>query len=272
MMVLRMDFRRIRQLVKLVVRREQVSLATSKVAADLFKQRLSDLVDTGGGARSSSIDKDFVDKIVKLPAEEWTLGGGSVREGDQKQQKRRKLESSGEDGVDVEESRQPVPLFTDFMPTRERVVVTPNDCGNPVDSDPHGEVPTVVSSYITNYIDPSDMTDESRFLFKHRGRIGRGGRICIDRVRMYAGVEGGEQVRNQSVIHARRGNLGGGMRTGALMDFVATGFNNPMVRENINEIAAAWSDDEEEVVVNESDWIGEDREKWGKERFVVGPF
>ena len=57
------------------------------------------------------------------------------------------------------------------------------------------------------------------------------------------------------ITHARRGDVGGGSRHnhGALMDFVVPAYNNPMVRENINEIAAAWSDDEEQEVVAEDE-------------------
>jgi enhancer of polycomb-like protein len=79
MMVLRMDFRRIRQLMKLVVKREQVNLARAQVEEDIFNQKLADLLDTSGQPRVSAIDKEAIAKLTKLAPEEWTLGGSTQR-------------------------------------------------------------------------------------------------------------------------------------------------------------------------------------------------
>jgi enhancer of polycomb-like protein len=277
MMVLRMDFRRIRQLVKLCVKREEIALMKSMVEGDLFRQRLSDFVDTSGNGRvldvmGEGISKEAVDKLTKLPAEEWTLGGLSASSsslssgamslvnGINGNKKRKKIEENGEELV---ETKEEVPLFNEFLPSREKVFLTSLDDG--LHSSGGGLV--VGGCYVSSYIDdPRSITESDRFLFKHRGRIGRGGRILIDRVNV-----GSNHV--DDIIHVKKHTATSAQQSyqGGLLDFSIPSYNNPMVRENVNEIAQAWSDDEEEVLVDEEEWLEDGGMKWGKERFVFGP-
>ncbi|GMH68453.1 hypothetical protein TrRE_jg6814 [Triparma retinervis] len=271
MQILRMDFERTRQCCRLVKKREEVALIQAKVEREQFEQNLYDCVDTSGEERTPGLDFEDTEKALVVKQPDFTMGGGVEGAaggggGGGGANKRRKLETE-EGGGEIEESRTGVPLFTEWLPGRVQYRVV------------DGEVREVgqVGAVVSNYLDPTEIVQTaSRFLFKHRGRIGRGGRVLIDRIpkslppgppHASSPPPGGP---SPSAVQHHAKFLGGGIQPfrGGLLDLVPPPFSNPMVRESVNEIGSVWTDDEEEEVVGRGEWAGEDKEIWGGERDV----
>ncbi len=262
MQLLRMDFERLKTMVAIIKKRSELELLQAKVDGEIFEQMIYDYTDTSGLPRTPGLDLEAAEEQLKIPEQVYSMGGSDPdAELDDSGDRKRKRERVDEFGGASEnlETRVPVPLFTDFLPTRERYVVTPDG----VD----GGIAGAVSTYVSNYVDPRHIGDDSRWTYKHRGRIGRGGRVCVDRIVVHAGsakVEGGERI-----VHAKRGGQDSvTLGSSGLLDLVGTPFNNPMIRESIREIAATYSDSEDEDCVDEDEWMSGES---GGVRFVFGP-
>jgi len=285
MQLLKRDFERVRMLLDLVRRREKLLKLSISVREDLFQQLMYDTVDTSGLERSSRLDLDLLDKRLKIPklkvfgSDSKLDSSGSGYNNSKK--KKRKREGShtnlmdasssaasnlalagigGEDassgGQGGSSSEQPVPLFTQSLPSREHFVSSWNNA-----------VP-----YVTNYVDaqkPSSSSSLSSIMqFRHRGRIGRGGRLCIDRLPCVRSKEAAPtQVyyTGDGPVHAATNPA----RT--LLELVTPPLDKTKMRTKIEEICATWSDDDEEELVKTADWLETDEQLWGTERLAVGP-
>ena len=105
----------------------------------------------------------------------------------------------------------------------------------------------------------------------HRFRVGRSGRVIVDRFLCPPHSSGGDETD------------GGDTDDGYLRVDAKPFHPSPAVStlcelggeekawEGVREIGQSWEDEEEEDLVLLGEWVGEDLEVWGKERGVFGP-
>ncbi|GMH96293.1 hypothetical protein TrST_g8473 [Triparma strigata] len=258
LILLRMDFERLRHLATEVLRREKLSMHLEEVRRDIFRLRVHDMTDTSEEGMKVGFSISTVEKALLQTPFKPSLGGGdptfvshSTLTSTSSLPKRRKLDR--DESIQIEETRQPVPLFTEYLPSRRPYVSFPS-------SSPPGKWFNV-----TSYVNPSSL--KSLITFKHRGRIGRGGRVLIDRI-IVPNVTPSIESDVRIVIKPEGGGRGG---EGYLNELGGKGWKNNMVKENVREIGNAWEDEEEEEIVGCKEWEGEDLEYWGRERFAWGP-
>ena len=96
--------------------------------------------------------------------------------------------------------------------------------------------------------------------FKHRGRVGRGGRICIDRIPCSGSARIDQYVgRIQAYMPSEK------------HEEQSVTFDKKEKRRKIEEIAAQFSDEDDEIeLVTFTDWIETDDQKWGDEKLMLG--
>jgi enhancer of polycomb-like protein len=163
----------------------------------------------------------------------------------------------------------PAPNFLQSLPTRESYV-----------SSWEGVAP-----YIPTY---EDAQLHPTFRFRHRPRLGRGGRICVDRVP--------QPIPEQlNLLTDTVYTAGNGMRNTieprkSLLEFLPKPLDYKAISRRIealsvaamkedyesrkiNEVSAGEleEDDTEEVIVKLDDWLETDEQQWGDERYVIGP-
>jgi len=267
MQVLRKDFDRVRSILELVCRRERLLRSIVLIRQDWFEQSVYDFVDTSGRPSQESIsnkdavvDWDELENLLKAPASgSWdpsTVGKMLKR-------KRGQTNGAGENGGSDEASSNGggaglgegmyltsqgdpnmalgVPNFTQDLPARQEYVYK-------------WDQPVPYLETITN----------GRALhvtaFKHRGRVGRGGRICIDRIPCSGSARIDQYVgRIQAYLPSEK------------HEEQSVTFDKKEKRRKIEEIAAQFSDEDDEIeLVTFTDWIETDDQKWGDEKLMLG--
>jgi len=169
---------------------------------------------------------------------------------------------------------EPAPSFLQPLTTRESYATTWE-----------GTVP-----YVTTIIDGKPMPT---FRFRHRPRVGRGGRICIDRVPL---------PTDPNIVPNTYFRAGSRLAVShepkeRLLDLLPSPIDKDKVSRRIEEIclsalkedydahgnglsdgavATATGEDREdndgrEVVVKMKDWLNTDEQLWGEERYAIGP-
>jgi len=288
---LRADFDNLRAILELTKQREVLSSQHVKLQVDLFQQRLYDIVDTTGAPRvSETTDRASVKRAFNVPT--YFEGGGTRKarrvrmlgfdSGAPAAPARSSLGLGGSgsgglggvDGVNFKAAQtvvagrnhgEPAPLFVHPLITRETYTTSWE-----------GAVP-----YVTTYIDSHALPT---FRFRHRPRVGRGGRLCIDRVPhpARAGVIPHTHLR---AGHAMPRSLKPKER---LLDLLPRPLNHATVSRRIEDLCVASiredfeakagadggdpeENDGEEIVVPLEDWLETDDQLWGEERFAVGP-
>jgi enhancer of polycomb-like protein len=295
---LRSDFQHVRVLLDLVKRREELNRCMIHLRSDWFEQKMSDIVDTSGTLRlSSRLQRDEVERLLDVPR--YFNVTSSVMEN---KKKKRKRGSDWDDspfepssmpqaalGEETEESRstapapppapanvagknhgEPAPLFVHPLKTRESYVTSWDNA-----------VP-LVTSYVNTHAAPT-------FRFRHRPRLGRGGRMCIDRIPH----PGHPNITPVSVFIAGDGLVCSVEPKKQLLDLLPRPLDHADLSRKIEEMcvaaiqedyetatfppsaAAASLDAEEndceEVLVKLNDWLDTDEQLWGEERFAIGP-
>ncbi|GMH60448.1 hypothetical protein TL16_g03053, partial [Triparma laevis f. inornata] len=256
LILLRMDFERLKHLAQETLTREKLSLHLVRTQRDIYRQRVYDLTNTSGEGMKVGFDIEEVEKDMLITAFKPSLGGGDPTfvshsansMNSSTLPKRRKLDR--DESIQIEETRQPVPLFTEYLPSRR----------------PFNEEESAGKWFeVESYVDPKSL--KNMFTFKHRGRIGRGGRVLIDRVV----VPNVTPNKDEDIRVVAKPKTMGGKSDVYLTNLIEEGWKNNMVRENVREIGNAWEDEEEEEFVGVKEWEGEDLEYWGKERMAWGP-
>jgi len=291
---LRNDFDNLRAVLELVHHREELSRSQVQLQMDLFQQRLHDIVDTSGRpCLSEHVRKDELKRVQDFPVH------FDVQYGGRKAKRLRQphevavsaaaasnlmtrgslttidLTSNTGDGgggaapnvVAGKNHGEPAPLFLHPLRTRETYATSWE-----------GAVP-----HITTYIDSHA---EPTFRFRHRPRVGRGGRLCIDRL---------PQPTHPTITPVTVFRAGHGMPRSLkpkkyLLDLLPDPLDKKTLSRRIEDlsvlaikedfqsraIAASTGGDPEEndgdeVIVRLDEWLETDDQLWGEERFAIGP-
>ena len=288
---LRNDFAQVRLLLDLIYKREELSRTMLDMQCDWFDQRIYDMVDTSGLSRESDIiSHDDIDRVLDIPKHFDT---SNLDRG--KKRKRKKINNNGKSQsispvptpeIKASESKveqpsidnktaQPQkvvadqdhpPLFLHPLETRESYVSSWNHA-----------VP-FVSSYVDSHPTPT-------FRFRHRPRIGRGGRVIIDRLPR----PGNPNIPSINVFMSGDDNRLRASKKiqSKLLNLLPEPLDHEKLKHRMEQIAAdALSDDEtnrsvnvtaasdsatqdendgEEILVKTSEWMETDEQLWGEE-------
>jgi enhancer of polycomb-like protein len=290
---LRNDFEKVRTLLELVKRREQLNRTMIQMQADWFDQRMYDLVDTSGLPRvSKRLTKEDIEHSMEIPTH-YEIGAMGTMVAKKKKRRRGgdSRSSSPISGVvdaDINDGRsnsnappvnvagknggEPAPNFLHPLNTRECYVASWDT------SVPH----------ITTWVDGRPLPT---FRFRHRPRVGRGGRLIIDRmphpphpditpVTMYTAGFGLERSLESKerlldllpdpIDHIGLSRKIEEMCAMAIKEdhdvAIATMAGQPLPQSSDpDEIAC------EAVLVKVEDWLECDDQRWGEERCSIGP-
>ena len=345
MQQLKLDYDKIRVLLKFVVDRELLLQLKLKIQEELFDQRLYDCVDTSGYPRTSKLNEIELREKLSVPRiPPWIEKFHSKHEhgSSKRKAKRRRNSANANHTNNVSENYQQgdinignnlhntsmsangtdysthdfgmgsnndqlseqfsdhhdasqnynntvlppltsdyrnVPLFTHPLPSREKFV---NNWEKTV---------PFVSSYVNGDAAPT-------YPFKHRGRIGRGGRIVIDRLPYCVGQDSrGNDLKHNIVIvgegssrHQRpkpkesktKSDDKSAYASSArgLLDLLPSKkLDYEQVSQKIKEIVAGYVSEEENdhehaeeaIIVRTDDWLSTDIGSWGEEKYSIGP-
>ncbi|KAL3804799.1 hypothetical protein ACHAWO_005328 [Cyclotella atomus] len=190
MKMLKLDFECVKTLCDLIVRREGVTSLMVDLTNEYYQQRLHDWLDTTGEPRQAgALTKDIIEKVLDVPK---LFEDGPINLKTSKNKKRKRSSASGSSILEMERPCMPTAPESSLVAARavqpkKDVIVAGHDGGFPAPSflDP---LPSRESAVV-------DWADEAPFVpycengkeikvvdYKHRARMGRGGRIMIDRI------------------------------------------------------------------------------------------
>jgi len=298
---LRIDFTKVRALLDLIKKREELNKVMLDMQCDWFEQRLYEMIDTSALPRESDrLSHDEVEEALNVPKVFDTQG---IDKGKKKKRKRStgtNLKGSMNSPVNVGGSTTTNTDIGDLKtanPTNKSRQMIADQSNPPSFLHPLKTRQTYATSwedavpFVTSYVD-SNATQTTRF--RHRPRIGRGGRVIIDRL---------PQPGNSKDPPANVYTTGGGatMETsnskpvGRMLDLLPAPLDVDVVRRRIEQISAAALEEDDErimkvraptlpssnngipaddgndteaVLVKMSDWTETDEQIFGQE---VGP-
>lgn len=293
---LRDDFDNLRAVLDLVRRREEIHRAHVKLQVDLFEQRLYDVIDTSGRARPSKrIRKEEMAPLLDVPSYfDVHLGG----------RKAKRARKTGQNGFPIQPlAGSSAPFYAD---TKDRSGRTPGTTagaaavnvagrnnGEPAPNFLH-PLPTR-ESYVTSWEGAvphvptyEDSHAQPTYRFRHRPRVGRGGRICIDRLPQPAPLHSGLMpVTVYTAGYAMERSLEPKER---LLELLPKPLDHAALSRRIEAISVAAikedfdarklsgmaggdaeENDGDVVMVKLEDWLETDDQLWGEERYAVGP-
>jgi enhancer of polycomb-like protein len=301
---LRIDFTKIRALLDLVKKREDLNKVVLDMQCDWFEQRLYEMIDTSALPRESDrLSHDEVETALDIPKLFDTQG---LDRGKKKKRKRSSIAKGPRIiPANVGGTATPNTEFGDLKTpnpnpaTNQSRTIAADQSHPPSFLYPLKTRETYVTSwdnavpFITSYVD-SIPTETTRF--RHRPRIGRGGRVIIDRLPQPGNPK--DPPRNVYII-----GEGTKMETsiskplGRMLDLLPEPLDVDIVRRRIEKISAAALDedegrtmkaaapalpsssnngilvddgnDTEAVLVKMSDWTETDEPSFGQE---IGPF
>lgn len=259
---LRQELGQLRQVIELVQRREGLQQAHLQTTMELFSQRLYDMVDTTGKPRpckngllakiNSLIENPLAENSGRLSKKART-SSGSLRSGGSGG-----TSNAGQGGGSSDSS--------------SKVIVAGHNNGEPA---PHFLHPLETrESYATSYAtaNPSMPTYEDSHAqpttwYRHRTRVGRGGRLVIDRVPRPPVSE-----HHRTMVTAGRGLAQPANRT-RLLDYLPPQPIDAaqMARQIENHSLNTLMGEDNAVVVSTESWMSTDDPVWGDERFSLGP-
>ena len=307
---LRQDFDTIRALMLLIRKREELTHLHLKLNVEVHRQKVYNLLSTSGKRRKSTlVERQSMDELLSIPTLFDIQAGGRGRN----KQGRNNNTVGGRVGANQSMAMaaggmvlqsgatdmlatsghliagrnhgQPAPSFMDSLPTRESYVTSWD-----------GAVPHV-SSYVDSHPEPTHT-------FRCRPRVGRGGRICIDRmprpphpsIPAMTVFTAGKPLP----LKVSRPNE---EDTTRLLDLLPRPIDNERASRRLEEICVASTyednqhavagdsssatapaqqhqslvggendeNDGEEVVVRLDTWLDTDEHLWGEERHSLGP-
>jgi enhancer of polycomb-like protein len=326
---LREDFDNLRAVLDLVRKREQVYRTHLQLHIELFEQRLYDTIDTSGQSIRSEysiICKDQAEAtLLNLPNYfDVQLGGRRAKRA------RRDLDQlSSSSLLKTQQSAASIAATLEGIPkdprassmlsttTASTTVTAANTASNwNIAGRNHGEpAPNCLQPLATreSYVHswehavphipsastaPTNTTPKKEPIhrFRHRPRVGRGGRLCIDRLLLpFHDTE--EASSYYTVYTAGRGMPRSLQPQQRLLDLLPKPLDYEAVSRSIeaNCVAAIKEDQEairsgghaildsggmttnnedndgEEIIIPLEDWLDTDEQLWGEERFAIGP-
>ena len=300
---LRDEFDTLRCVLQLVRRREELAAQRVRLVVDQFDQRLYECVDTTGTPRESMLET--VDTTVPLLFDTRSRPPKRIRtdmiaqRGDRAGVGSSTVGTSNNEHVAVSTDNsnnststigfktqiagrnngEPAPHFLHPLPSRETWAVSYQG------TTPH------MATYQGNSSDGDSSSRPFTTRFRHRPRVGRGGRLCIDRVPLPEPDD--PSLRPPTVYTAGRplpyatASATNKPRQ-RLLDLLPTPLDHAAVarrietmsvaaiKEDYDAAATAQADgsnenDGEVVVVPLQDWLETDDHTWGEERYSIGP-
>ena len=283
---LRSDFDNLRAVLELVKKREELNRLHLQMQIDLFQQRLHDVIDTSGQARESeSLNRvelkealtipnlfDMQGRRAKRPRTSTTPLNVPTSMGASTTLHLAGAAIPAPDGlprsVAGQNHGQPAPHFLQPLYSRETFETSWQDA-----------VP-----FVETYIDSHPQVT---FRYRHRPRLGRGGRLCIDRVPQ---LHDGDKPP-LTVFTAGKGLKPYRDPKARLLDLLPKPLDHLSLSRKVEEICVAGiqqdfekrmlppanggeaeENDADEVIVKTSDWNDTDGHLWGEERYAIGPF
>jgi enhancer of polycomb-like protein len=285
---LREDFDNLRTVLDIVRHREELHRIHVQLQVDLYQQRLYDAIDTSGTPRPSThLSKDDVLKVLnETPLHfDVNLGGRKAKRARLPMSLPPSSSSFPSDAVDKgkfpgnvatlhlniagRNNGDPAPNFLQSLPTRESYVTSWEGVV------PH--LPTYENAQL-----------QSTYKFRHRPRVGRGGRLCIDRVPQCI-------PQNTNFLTDNTYCAGNGMHFSLnpkhnLLELLPKPLNHAAISRriealsvaaikedfearNLSAVTAGDVEDNEadEAIVDLDEWLETDEQQWGDERYVIGP-
>ncbi|KAL3902790.1 MAG: hypothetical protein SGARI_005672 [Bacillariaceae sp.] len=304
MQQLKQDFGQVRLLLSLIKQREELNRSLVLLQKEWFEQKLYDAVDTSGLARvSRDLDRQSLNELTQVNKHYDVQEGASGWRGRNKRGRR----GSAQSGRSGSRSTTPVAdtggMFGSGMGgssllrgaagaegTKRPAVVAGHNHGDPA---PNFLQPLPTrESYATSWANSAphvttiaDGRPIPTFRFRHRPRVGRGGRICIDRLPL----ETDPNVAPNTYYRAAAAPSMSLEPKERLLDLLPPQIDKDGLSQHIEELclnalkedydavgnsAGAFADEDNEVtevVVPVKDWLETDDQLWGDERFAVGP-
>ena len=273
---LRKDFDNLRAVVDLLKCREELQRSSTRLQVELFQQRLYDAIDTTGLPRTAKYAKPHEVKaslqtpthfdVIKGGRAILQRTGGPVPESSSTTQKKIAPVESQEGQTSKANiaginGGEPAPSFLHPMPSREGYVTSWDTIS------PH------VTSYVNSHAEPT-------FRFRHRPRVGRGGRLCIDRLPQPMHTT----LQPTTFLTAGRGMPFASSSKKSLLDLLPQPLDRKTISQTIHELSIAAikedfdakqgdpdNNEAEEVMVHAEDWLETDDQVWGEERYSIGP-
>ena len=311
---LKQDFSQIKTMLQLIKKREELNRSLVILHKEWFEQKLYNAIDTSGLCRvSKELDRRSLAKLLEVEKHYDVHEGGG-------QWKRKKGRRAGTPSEPISRagSRSTTPVqplsstedglgstsilhntaslqheVTDAEPAKRKLpkIIAGQNNGEPAPSflqplsTREGYATTWEGSvpHVNTFIDGKPV---NTMRFRHRPRVGRGGRLCIDRVPMpnNPNVEPNTYFRAGSRPATQEPKE-------RLLDLLPPSVDKDKVSRRIEEICLkALKDDYEqntaigalsaeeaaendgvEVVVKMKDWLNTDDQLWGEERYSIGP-
>lgn len=279
MQLLRKDMERLRSILDLVIRRERLLAKVVDIREEIFEQHRYDCFNTSGYTRISKLDFQELQTLfygttshnlcLENLASPTGVSASAALKANATSYRRKRDATAMAIGSASEEHSSGNMTYPNLSTTkREQIVTSWNN----------------LAPYVPSYVDGRISTIQE---FNHRGRVGRGGRLCIDRLPVVFG-------NSDSAVNSRRrrthyvGGEGPWLSlppASSILDLMPPTLDVKQTRMKIAEICAQWSEEEEEVeelnnannstthveLVKVSDWINTDEQPWGEEKLVIGP-
>jgi enhancer of polycomb-like protein len=326
MQQLKQDFSQVRLMLAMVKQREELNRSLILLHKEWFEQKLYDAVNTSGVCRvSQDFDKQALNQLLRVEKHyvvqeaggSWRRkrsrrGGSQQGSGNASRTTSRStspiLESSSGitfggamDGtVGIHRGHQGTTIGTGSEITKMRPLIAGHNNGEPAPNflqplstrEGYATSWEGAAPHVTTIIDGQPMPT---FRFRHRPRVGRGGRICIDRVPL----EIDPNVAPNTYFRAAAAPSVSLKPKERLLDLLPPQINKETLSRRIEDIClTALKEDydaeanaalgmmggagvssladpvENEgtaVVVKMKDWLNTDEQLWGEEVFSVGP-
>lgn len=291
---LRHDFDNLRATLELVQRREELHRLYLQLQIERFKQRIHDACDTSGLPREASLStRSEAKRVLDVPEHFDVQFGGRKAKRNRDQSSdgsssypqslhpnlgsvssknmvyKSAAQMAGPDRTNIagRHHGEPAPNFLQPLETRESYV-----------SSWHDTVP-----YMTTY-ENAEVVPTSRF--RRRPRIGRGGRVCIDRVPQTLPPTGSRVTP----IRVLRAGIPLPISNGRaspkhLLDLLPRPVDSLQVKRHVEGLTVAALREEDalmnqppseeadadQVLVRVDDWLDTDEQLWGEEKYIIGP-
>jgi enhancer of polycomb-like protein len=292
---LKQDFHHVRVILELVKQREELNRSLILLQKEWFQQKLYDAVDTSGLPRiSHQLEKDKLDQLLIVETyfdihESWKKHKKSRKGGQSGKSSRSTTPVPAAAGMHLNHDRagaasgtgkppliiagqnngEPAPNFLHPLPTREDYTTSWDN----------------VAPHVTSYVDAHPVPT---FRFRHRPRVGRGGRLCIDRMPLPVDPN----IIPTTYFRAGNGQVYANKPKQRLLELLPPPLDRDMLSRRIEDICLtamredyetppggprgvstmdAEENDGDVVVVKTNDWLNTDEQLWGEERFAIGP-
>ncbi|KAG7362863.1 enhancer of polycomb-like protein [Nitzschia inconspicua] len=325
MQQLKQDFSQVRLMLAMVKQREELSRSLVVLQKEWFEQKLYDAVDTSGLHRiSKELDKQTLDELIQVEKHyDVREAGGSWR----RKRGRRGTSQQGSLPGSLSASRNASPMPEDslgvtFGPSMEGAMGVHRGTANAGTGSETLKRPLLIAGHnngepAPNFLQPLPTREKyatswegavphvttvidgrpvPTFRFRHRPRVGRGGRICIDRVPLETDPNVAPNTYYRAVGTPSR-SLQPKER---LLDLLPPQINKDRLSRRIEDICMSalreeyaaqelaaseallptagvaglpdpGENDGTAVVVKMKDWLNTDDQLWGEERFSCGP-